>query len=63
MLAEPERRQQTFDLLRSAEQVVTPDTMRRTASFLAQTLRSCGWVLIEAIDLIEGLLLHNATLF
>jgi hypothetical protein len=56
-------RGQTFDLFRSAEQFVTPDTRRRAASFFAQTLRSCGWVLIKAIYLIEGLLLHDATPF
>jgi hypothetical protein len=54
---------QTFDLLRSAEQLITPDTMRRTAGFFAQTLRSCGWILIKAIYLIEGLLLHNVCSF
>jgi hypothetical protein len=37
--------------------------MRRTASFFTQTLRSYGWVLIKAIYLIDGLLLHNATPF
>ena len=39
MQAAPEQGK-TFDLSRSAEQLITPDPMRRTASFFTQTLRS-----------------------
>jgi hypothetical protein len=49
-----------FDLLRSVEQFVPPDSRRRAASFLAQTFYASGWRLIKAIYLIERTLVHRA---
>jgi len=49
-----------FDLLRSAEQFVPPDSRRRAARFLAQTFYASRWRLIKAIYLIERSLVHGA---